>query len=122
MVGWPRSRPKERDMSIRSVVVVGTGAVGEALARNLVKHGLDVQIASRDAEKVRQLVSALGDHARAADIKALGKGVDAVFLAVPAGAAPSVLEDAGGLPDVVVVDCTNPITWDAGPVHAPPEE
>jgi hypothetical protein len=109
-------------MSVRSVAVVGTGAVGEALAGNLVKHGIDVQLASRDGEKARQVAKALGERARAVETKSLGKGVDAVFLAVPAAAAAKVLEEATGLQDAVVVDCTNSVSWDAGPVYVPSEE
>jgi NADPH-dependent F420 reductase len=108
-------------MSIRSVAVVGTGAVGEALARNLVGRGIRVQLASRDEGKTRELAKALGEHARAVATKGL-EGVDAVFLAVPAAAALAVLEEATGLGNAVVIDCTNPVTWDKGPVHAPPEE
>jgi len=107
-------------MSIR-VAVVGTGAVGRALAGNLVKHGIDVQIASR-ADSAGKLAAALGNRARAVDTKSLGGAADVVFLAVPAAAAVSVLEEAGGLKGAVVVDCTNPVTWEAGPVHTPPEE
>jgi NADPH-dependent F420 reductase len=109
-------------MSIRSAAVVGTGAVGEALARNLVKHGVAVQLASRDGDKARQVAAALGDRARAVETGNLGKDVDIVFLAVPAAAATAVLEEGKGIQDALVVDCTNPITWDAGPVHAPLEE
>jgi NADPH-dependent F420 reductase len=108
-------------MTIRSAAVVGSGAVGESLARNLVKHGVDVQIASRDGDKSRQLATAIGDHARAVETKAI-QGVDVVFLAVPAAAAAAVIEEASGIGNAIVVDCTNPLTWDAGPVYAPPEE
>jgi hypothetical protein len=87
-----------------------------------VKHGIDVQIASRDGGTARELAAALGDRARAVGTTSLGGGVDVVFLAVPAAAAVSVLEEAGGLAGTVVVDCTNPVTWNAGPVHTPPEE
>ncbi|HEX8112764.1 MAG TPA: hypothetical protein VF516_33765, partial [Kofleriaceae bacterium] len=49
--------------------------------------------------------------------------VDALFLAVPAAAAPAVLDTARGLPaGTIVVDCTNPLRWDDGPVHTPPPE
>jgi NADPH-dependent F420 reductase len=109
-------------MSIRTAAVVGTGAVGEALAGNLVKHGIDVQLASRDGDKARQVAATLGKRARAVETKSLGKDVDVVFLAVPAGAATAVLEDAKGIEEAIVVDCTNPVTWDAGPVHVPLEE
>jgi predicted dinucleotide-binding enzyme len=109
-------------MAIRSVAVVGTGAVGAALAGNLARHGLDVQIAGRDGDKVRKLAESLGGRVRAVDTKALGEGVEVVFLAVPADAAAAVLEEAKGILGAVIVDCTNPVTWNAGPVHAPPEE
>jgi NADPH-dependent F420 reductase len=109
-------------MSIRSAAVVGTGAVGASLARNLVEHGIDVQLASRDGDKVQKLAQTLGARARAVETKALGQGVEVVFLAVPAEAAPAVLEEATGALGAVIVDCTNPLTWNAGPVHAPPEE
>lgn len=109
-------------MSIRSAAVVGTGAVGAALAKNLVQHGIDVQIGGRDEGKARELALALGARARVADGPSLGKGVDVVFLAVPAAAAASVLEGAGGMKGAIVVDCTNPVSWNAGPVHEPPEE
>jgi len=109
-------------MGIRSAAVVGTGAVGTALARNLAEHGIDVQIASRDADKVEKLANALGDRAHAVDTKGLGPRVEVVFLAVPADAAAAVLEEASGILGAVIVDCTNPLTWNAGPVHMPPEE
>lgn len=109
-------------MGIRTAAVVGTGAVGAALARSLVGHGIDVQLASRDGDKVQKLAKELGDRARAVDTKALGQDVDIVFLAVPAEAAGAVLEEATGLVGAVIVDCTNPLTWNAGPVHAPTEE
>jgi len=113
---------EEDTMSIRSAAVVGTGAVGAALARNLVQHEIDVQLGGRDADKARDLAKALGPRARVVDAAGLGKGVDVVFLAVPAGAAASVLEASGAIKDAIVVDCTNPVTWNAGPVHAPTEE
>jgi len=109
-------------MMIQRVAIVGTGSVGAALARNLISHGISVQLASTDLEKTRELASALGDRARAVTTSSIGD-VDAVFLAVPANAAPAVLEAATGLPaGTIIVDCTNPITWNEGPVHAPPPE
>jgi predicted dinucleotide-binding enzyme len=107
-------------MAVRSVTVVGTGNVGAALAKNLVQHGIEVGLSGRDAAKAKELAGSLGAKARLVEAAAVGKGVDAVFLAVPADAAGAVLEAAGGLEGVVVVDCTNPLTWDQGPVHAPP--
>lgn len=110
-------------MSIQTVTIVGTGAVGAALARNLIRHGIQVQLAARDLAKTRELATALGERARAVETKSLRDGVDALFLAVPATAAAAVVEEASGLAaGTIVVDCTNPLKWVDGPVHAPPPE
>src|SRR5215472_8288042 len=108
-------------MTIDNVTIVGTGAVGMALAKNMVRHGIAVELATRDVEKTRAAAATLGERARAVETKALRDGIGAVFLAVPANAAAAVLEEASGFAaGTVVVDCTNPIAWDKGPVHASP--
>jgi hypothetical protein len=110
-------------MSIRTVTIVGAGSVGTALARNLIRHGIDVQLAARDLAKTRETAAALGPRARAVELAALQGGVDAVFLAVPASEAPAALDGAKGLAaGTIVVDCTNPLRWDNGPIHTPPPE
>jgi predicted dinucleotide-binding enzyme len=109
-------------MSIRKVTIAGAGNVGSALARNLLRHGIEVQLAASDLGRAREAASALG-NARAVELSALEGGVDALFLAVPAEAAPAVLEAARGLAaGTIVVDCTNPLRWENGPVHTPPPE
>jgi len=110
-------------MKIDDVTIVGTGAVGMALGKNLVRNGVRVQLAARDLGKARAAATALGERARGAETKALGAGVGALLLAVPANAAASVLDEARDLAaGTIVVDCTNPIAWSAGPVHAAPAE
>jgi 8-hydroxy-5-deazaflavin:NADPH oxidoreductase len=110
-------------MNIRTITIVGAGNVGTALAKNLIRHGIDVQLAALDLAKTREAATALGPRARAVELASLRDGVDAVFLAVPAEAAPAVLEQASGLAaGTVVVDCTNPLRWDNGPIHTPPPE
>jgi predicted dinucleotide-binding enzyme len=110
-------------MAIRNVAVVGTGAVGAALAKNLVRSGIGVELSALDMKVATEIAASLGKGAKATETKALGESVDAVFLAVPAEAAPLVLEAAKGLrPGTIVIDCTNPIKWDAGPVAATPAE
>ena len=110
-------------MTIRKVTIAGAGNVGSALAKNLVRHGIDVQLAATDVAKARAAAAAIGEGVRAVELGALGDGVDALLLAVPAEAAPAAVAAASGLPDgAIVVDCTNPLRWDAGPVHTPPAE
>jgi predicted dinucleotide-binding enzyme len=110
-------------MSIRTVTIVGAGSVGKALARNFIRHGITVQLAALDLAKTRETAAALGPQARAVELASLAGGVDAVFLAVPANAAAAALDQAKGLAaGTIVVDCTNPLRWDNGPVHTPPPE
>jgi predicted dinucleotide-binding enzyme len=114
---------KETIMSIDKVTIVGTGSVGMALARNFIRHGIHVQLAARDLAKAREAAAPLGDRASVVETRSLRDGIGALFLAVPAGAAGSVLEDAGQLAaGTIVVDCTNPLKWNDGPVHTPPAE
>ena len=109
-------------MSIQQVTIVGTGAVGIALAKNLVRHGIDVQLAARDLAKTREAAAALGARASAVEPAAL-RDVSVLLLAVPAAAAAAALEEAKELaPGTIVVDCTNPLRWSEGPVHTPPAE
>ena len=110
-------------MTIRRITIAGAGNVGSALARNLVRHGIDVQLAASQLASAREAAKAVGDPVRAVDLATLRDGVDALFLAVPADAAPAVLETARDLPaGTIVVDCSNPLRWDNGPVHTPPPE
>ena len=110
-------------MTIRRITIAGAGNVGSALARNLVRHGIDVQLAASQLASAREAAKAIGDPVRAVDLATLRDGVDALFLAVPADAAPAVLDTARGLPaGTIVVDCSNPLRWDNGPVHTPPPE
>jgi len=110
-------------MTIRRITIAGAGNVGSALARNLVRHGIDVQLAASQLASAREAAKAVGDPVRAVDLAALRDGVDALFLAVPADAAPAVLETARNLAaGTIVVDCSNPLRWDNGPVHTPPPE
>lgn len=110
-------------MTLRHITIAGAGNVGSALARNLARHGLEVQLAASDLASARSAATAIGDRVRAVELASLADKVDALFLAVPATAAPAVLETARGLPaGTIVVDCTNPLRWDNGPIHTPPPE
>lgn len=108
--------------SIRNVTIIGAGNVGSALARNFVRHGLRVALATPELAKTRTAAAAIAPDVRAVELAAIDTS-DAVFLAVPAEAAAPALAAATGLPDrTLIVDCTNPLRWDNGPIHAPPAE
>ncbi|MCC7042622.1 MAG: NAD(P)-binding domain-containing protein [Acidobacteria bacterium] len=103
-----------------SVAVLGAGKVGQALATRLVAAGIDVRFGVRDplaaglsGELAAVPLTTPNDAASTADI---------VLLAVPAAAAIAAARSAGDLAGRVVVDCTNPLRWDRGPVWTPPSE
>jgi NADPH-dependent F420 reductase len=102
-----------------TIAIIGTGNVGGALGTRLAQSGLPVVFGSRgDAS---ELVAKAGSTARAASQEQAAKEADVVFLAIPANVA---VEVASKLPleGKIVVDCNNPLRWDAGPVWAPPAE
>jgi predicted dinucleotide-binding enzyme len=90
--------------------VLGSGEVGQTLARGLREKGYDVRIASRTPEK-------LADFSRATGIQAGTLGdvahwADSLVLAVLGRAAEEALTQAGrtNLEGKLVIDTTDPIT------------
>jgi predicted dinucleotide-binding enzyme len=98
--------------------VIGAGRIGGNCARQAVKAGHEVKLSfARDRSKLEQLASELGGRASsgpAAEAAAFG---EVVILAVPWGAIPDALAQAGDLSGKVVVDTTN--QFGAGPKPQP---
>jgi 8-hydroxy-5-deazaflavin:NADPH oxidoreductase len=90
--------------------VIGSGAVGKTLARGFLKHGYDVMMGSREADKLADWTGKKGSFPEAA---AFG---EAVVLAVKGTAAEeaAALCGAQNLRGKTVIDATNPIA-DAPP-------
>ncbi|MGF1465072.1 MAG: NADPH-dependent F420 reductase [Sandaracinaceae bacterium] len=100
--------------------VIGTGNVGAALGLRLAASGYEVRFGVREGADVDALLARAGRRAAAVPAADVAAGALAVFAAVPA---PATVPVAMPLPDgTVLVDCTNPVRWDAGPVWEPPEE
>lgn len=95
--------------------IIGAGPVGRALAVRAAESGFDVRVGRRNTASRGDLPEGIVvcTPAEAAD------GADVVFLSVPADSAMAVVEELD-LSQGTVVDCTNPLRWDAGPVWAPP--
>ncbi len=89
--------------------VVGSGQVGQTLAKGLKKHGYQVMIGSRSAAKLAEFGKATGIATGSfADV---AKWAEGVVLAVAGTAAQQALEEAGkaNLKGKLVIDVTNPI-------------
>jgi predicted dinucleotide-binding enzyme len=98
------------------IAILGGGSVGSHLGTRFKAAGLDVRFGVRSPEKPAARAIA------AITVPAAVEGATVVFLAVPAAAAVEAARSLGLHPGAVLVDCTNPIRWDHGPVWNPPPE
>jgi 8-hydroxy-5-deazaflavin:NADPH oxidoreductase len=91
-----------------TVGIIGAGAIGQAMAKQLVRAGIDVILSnSRDPESLAPVVDALGIHARAGT-RQQAADADIVFVSVNW----SRLEDALSGIDWhgrILIDATNPV-------------
>lgn len=104
---------------MKTCAIIGSGNVGSALAATLARAGHLVRLGRRNPEASSDAPAGIGVMTP----REAAEGADFVFLAVPAVVALTVgrelrLPSGPGAP--VLVDCTNPVAWDQGPVHAPP--
>ena len=98
--------------------IIGTGNIGGNLGRGWSKREHEITFGVRDTGKISDLLADCGGRARATDPAAAAAFGDAVVLALPWKAVPEILPTLGDLSGKIVIDCTNPLTWDDGPVHA----
>ena len=104
------------------VAILGAGGVGRALAGRLLNAGAEVRFGVRDpAAAVGDLTGAVAGVPVLLPTAAVS-GAQVVLLAVPATAAVEAARAAGDLAGKILVDSTNPLRWDKGPVWAPPPE
>ncbi len=98
--------------------ILGSGAVGQALAKGFIKHGYEVMIGTNNTEKHQELKANTGGKAAIGTFDATAKSGEIIVLAVKGTAAESALKSAGisNLKGKTVLDATNPIA-DAPPVN-----
>ena len=89
--------------------VLGSGQVGQTLARGLGKHGYQVMIGSRTPAKLAEFGKASG--IATGTFAEVAAWAEALVLAVAGAAAQQVLDEAGraSLEGKLVIDVTNPI-------------
>lgn len=96
-----------------SYAIIGSGAIGSAIASHFARIGQDVRVAnSRGAAAVGELAARLGPHILPSDT-AQALQADMVILAVPFGQAAQVVAGAGDWQGRIVVDATNAIDFPA---------
>lgn len=95
-----------------NIAVLGTGAMGQSLAKRLADSGYTVVIGSREPARANAVASALGGGAQCGSLRGATEAADIVFLAVPYDAAREALSSAGELDGKIIVDITNPLNGD----------
>jgi 8-hydroxy-5-deazaflavin:NADPH oxidoreductase len=98
--------------------IIGSGDVGKALAGGFLRHGYEVMIGSRDAEKLAALRSSVGAGLGIGTFAETVRFGEIVVFAVKGTAAKAAVASigAGELAGKVVIDTTNPIA-DLPPVN-----
>jgi 8-hydroxy-5-deazaflavin:NADPH oxidoreductase len=104
------------------IAIIGSGNVGANLGINLARHGFTLRFGVREPAKAQDTVAQCQGKAEAVSVSAAAQWADVIFLTVPANAALEAVRSLGNLQGKVLVDCTNPLTWNDGPVWAPPAE
>lgn len=101
---------------MKQVGVIGSGEVGQVLARGFKRHGYDVKIGSRTASKLAAYSAESG--VPAGTFGEVAAWADTLVLAVKGTSALDALRDIGEarLAGKLVIDATNPIA------DAPPED
>lgn len=96
---------------MKNVAIMGTGQVGDALAKGFLTSGFTVMRASRDPSKLEEWKRSAQGEARIGTFAEAAKWGELVVLAVKGTAAESALEQAGvaNLAGKIVIDTTNPI-------------
>jgi predicted dinucleotide-binding enzyme len=92
-----------------SIGIIGSGQIGSAIARALVRAGYDITLSnSRGAASLSALVKELGPRAKAATVAEAPKA-DLVFVAVNWSKIPVALQGLDDWGGRIVIDANNPI-------------
>ena len=105
-------------MTTKKVGVIGSGAVGQALANGFLKHGYEVMRGTREPAKLADWKKGAGAKASAGTFADAARYGEAVVLAVKGTGAESAVDLCGAenLAGKIVIDTTNPIA-EAPPVN-----
>jgi NADPH-dependent F420 reductase len=106
-----------------TLAIIGTGNVGKALGIRLAGAGHPIRFgvrAGKDGSELLDQVTSVSGRAELASPSEAAAAAELVFLAVPANAAVEAARALNLGPGKILVDCTNPVRWEAGPVWTPP--
>lgn len=96
--------------STLTLLIVGTGNVGCALAKRFARTSHQVLLGSRDHKTGQAAAEQLG--VRGGDAASFVSEADVIFIAVPFVNLTETLDRLGAIDGKIIVDCTNPLTSD----------
>jgi NADPH-dependent F420 reductase len=98
--------------------ILGAGNIGGNLGRRWAQNGHEIRFGVRAPNEIAALLAECGPNASAGDPRSAAAFGDVVVVALPWAAVAEVLAQLGDLRGKIVVDATNPLKWQDGPVHA----
>jgi hypothetical protein len=103
--------------------VIGSGRIGSTIGGLWVKAGHEVMFSDRDPEQVKRAIDGLGPKARSGSVQEAVAFGDAILIAVPYMALPTIQQQVGeGLKGKVVIDPNNPVASRDGEMGAQARE
>ncbi|MCQ4328677.1 NADPH-dependent F420 reductase [Stutzerimonas stutzeri] len=98
-----------QDQQPLRIGIIGTGAMGSALARLWVEAGHEVMFSSRHPEQLQPLAEELGERARTGSPADAARYGEVILLTVPYAATPQIGHDHGALMEgKILLDAGNP--------------
>ncbi|HEV2566626.1 MAG TPA: NADPH-dependent F420 reductase [Microvirga sp.] len=98
-------------MQVMTYAIIGSGAIGTALARQFARKSIPVHVANtRGAASLSDLAGELGESIRPSELSE-ALSADIVILAVPFTAVPEAVAGVGDWGGRIVVDATNAIKF-----------
>jgi hypothetical protein len=96
---------------MKKIGIIGSGVVGQALAKGFIAHGYDVMIGTRDISKLAEWKKQTSEKIKIGNFQQTASFGQIIVLAVKGSAAKEALELAGktNLTGKTIVDTTNPI-------------
>ena len=96
-----------------NIAILGTGAMGRALATRLAATGQTVVLGSRNPSRAKAAAAEIDAGVQSASLRGAAESADVVVLAVPFEAARATIRAAAGEIDgKIVIDITNPLNAD----------
>lgn len=109
-------------MEPTKVAMIGAGNVGKGLGLRLLGAGHPVRFGLREGKEAPEWLAAQEGDVDALPLAEAAQWAQVIVLAVPGKAITDAVKSLGDLEGKIVIDATNPVGWDAGPVWAPPKE